>query len=83
MNKNILFVGLLAILMGACTTSQNSVANNNSQAVAPSQSQVPAPVKPTNKYQKNKSSNQLMRAPNALNEKAERAENVRAVRDTI
>jgi flagellar basal body L-ring protein FlgH len=82
MNKNILFVGLLAILMGACTTSQNSVANNNAQTT-PTQSQAPAPVKPTNKYQKNKSNEQLMKAPNVLNERVERAENANAVRDTM
>lgn len=83
MKKNILFIVLLVVLMMSCSTTQNSVTNNNAPTVAPPQNQVPAPVKRSNKYQKNKNGDQLMTAPTAMERVNERVESAGTVRDTL
>lgn len=74
---------MLLILISACTTTQNSVTNNNTPTVATPQSQVPTPVKRSNKYQKHKSGDQLMTAPAAIEKVNERMESAGSTRDTL
>jgi hypothetical protein len=82
MKKNTLCISLFMVLIMSCSTTQNSVTNNNTPTVAPAQNQVPAPVKRSNKYQKNKGSDQLMAAPTAMEKVSERVEGG-SVRDTL
>lgn len=82
MKKNIVFIILIVVLMMSCSTTQNSVTNNNTPTAAP-QNQVPAPVKRSNKYQKNKNGDQLMTAPTAVEKVNERVESAGTVRDTL
>jgi hypothetical protein len=74
---------LLLILISACSTTQNSVTNNNTQTVAQPQNQVPVPVKHSNKYQKYKSGDQPMKAPASMEKVSEKMERVDSVRDTL
>jgi uncharacterized lipoprotein YajG len=83
MKKSILFILLSVALMMSCSTTQNSVTNNNTPTAAPTQNQLPAPVKRSNKYQKHKSGDQLMTAPAAMEKVNERVESAGSVRDTL
>jgi uncharacterized lipoprotein YajG len=83
MKKSMLSVLSLVIMLFACSTPQNSVTNNNTPTVAPTQNQVPTPVKRSNKYQKNKEADKLMVAPAAMEKMSERVESAGSVRDTL
>jgi hypothetical protein len=83
MKKYSLSIPLLVILMMSCSTTQNSVTNNNTPTVATPQNQAPAPIKRSNKYQKHKGGDQLMTAPAAIERVNERVESAGSVRDTL
>jgi hypothetical protein len=71
------------VFMMSCSTTQNSVTNNNTPAVATPQTSVPTPVKRSNKYQKNKNGDQLMPARATMERVEERMESAGSVRDTL
>jgi PBP1b-binding outer membrane lipoprotein LpoB len=83
MKKSILSILSIVVMLSACSTMQNSVTNNNTPPPPP-QNQVPAPEKPSSKYQKYKGNDKLMSAPAAAMEKeGAKAESVQMVRDTM
>jgi uncharacterized lipoprotein YajG len=83
MKKNILFILLLIVLFVSCSTTQNSVTNNNTPTIATPQNQVTTPVKRSNKYQKHQGGDQLMTAPSAVERVNEKVESAGIVRDTL
>jgi PBP1b-binding outer membrane lipoprotein LpoB len=81
MKKSILSILSLVIMLFACSTPQNSVTNNNPPTTPPPpEYQVPKPVKPSSKYQKNKGGDQLS-AP--MEKTRAKAESVEMMRDTM
>jgi hypothetical protein len=81
MKKIIVPILSFVIMLSACSTPQNGMTNNNTPTTPPPpEYQVPKPVKPSSKYQKNKGG-ELMSAP--MEKTSARAESVEMQRDTM